>query len=161
MSTVDDRAFELWAMETLEGNPTAGWEAIGSLWNNLKLAEQSVRERILQRMTALIAERGGIPFTAPAPKARALPQDIALFRKAAEYRRPSASNREIAMRIGVSEKTVRNWKEDYAFEFKLAGQKPGVPNSQIFSSVMWEPIPLTGEGKLTVNEHVIRAADRK
>lgn len=175
MSTVDDRAFELWAMETLEGNPTEAWTSIVSLWSNLVLAEKPVRDRLLQRMTDLIAKRSAsadlyqriedVRSMTPAPKVRWLPYDIAAFRAAAEYnaRHPNASNREIAMRksVGVAEKTIRNWKKDYAFEFKQAGQKPRVPDSQIFSPVIWEPISLAGEGKLIINEHVIRAADRK
>jgi hypothetical protein len=57
MSTVDDRAFERWAFETLKGNPTAEWEANASLWNNLALAERPVRDRVLRRMADMIAER--------------------------------------------------------------------------------------------------------
>jgi hypothetical protein len=175
VSTIDDRAFELWAMETLEGNPTEAWISINSLWNNLALAEKPVHERIVRRMNALITERSTSEalylriedacVRSPAPKVRWLPYDIAAFRAAAvcNAHRPNASNRQIAMHksVGVSEKTIRNWKQDYAFEFKLAGQKPHVPDSQIFSPVMWEPISLAGEGGLIVNEQIIRAADRK
>jgi hypothetical protein len=171
VSTVDDRAFELWAMETLEGNPTEAWETIDSLWNNLALAEKQVRERLLRRMTDLIAERStsaalcqrieDVRSMLPSPMAKALPHDIAAFRAAAEYsgRHPNASNREIAMHKRLDEKTIRNWKKVYGFEFEQAAQKPGVPNSQIFSAVMFEPVSLKGEGTLTVNEHIIRAPD--
>jgi hypothetical protein len=177
VSTVDDRAFELWALEVLEGTPTEAWETIGSLWNNLALAEQSVCERIIRRMNIMIGERNDSASAtlgrliaaalsmSPAPKVKGLPYNIAAFRAAAVYNthRPNASNRQIAKHksVGVSEKTIRDWKQDYAFEFNLAGQKPGVPDSQIFSPVMREPVSLAGEGKLVVNEQIIPVADRK
>jgi hypothetical protein len=174
MSTVDDRAFELWAMETLEGNPTEIWETISSLWNNLALAEKPVRERLLRRMADLIAERStsatlyqlieDVRSMAPAPTARALPHDIALFREAAEYsrRHPERWVRRFVLHAKgrLDESTIRKWIRVYGFEFDQAAQKPGVPDSQIFSPVIFEPVSLKGEGTLTVNERVIQGADR-
>jgi hypothetical protein len=176
LSKVGNRSFELWALETIESESTAVWEVIGKLWQNLPLAWPSTRERILRRMSAVIAERNdptsavlgrlieGVRSLSPPPaSAKALPHDIALFRMAAEYAagHSGAPNREIARSVGVNESVVRQWKQEFGPEFELAGRSPALSGSQIFLPILGGRSSLAGEGKFTVNEHVIGTADRK
>jgi hypothetical protein len=167
MSGIDERAFERWAMDTLEGNPTAEWETIDTLWNNLRLVQKATRDRIVWRMAVMIAERADpasavlgqliaeIQAMSPPRVARTL-LNIKLFREAAVY---SVGRKDwirgFAKRNGIDDKTVHQWMRKYPLAFKLAAEHPDWPDNRIFSPILWEPISFAGAGKLVAAEKVV------
>lgn len=159
MSASNARAFEMWALKTIKSKPTAEWEAITSLWTNLRLIDLQTRERIIRRMVELTVLRGDpLPLAAskllladarPLPPAKELPRDIKLFRAAAEYSVGRENwRRAFAKSHGIDDTTIHQWQEKHPLAFKLASLNPDLPDDQIFSDVSVGAHPACGRGQV-------------